>query len=168
LKIYVAKLLIIFLYGVLLAIIAILFTFILKFVLLGNKYSWLTTYLGRGTLLHILILNMVGTIVYSTFIVTLSFMLIMLVRVNVAVIGIGLAIGFLGSSISVALMKSFSSLVGILKWNPLNMIFVMQQLSNSSYAHISNLSTVQIVLATILYGSIFAEVGFVLFKHRRV
>lgn len=167
LKIYVSKFLVIFLYGVLLTIIATFFTFVLKTVLVGSKYNWLTDFDGRGPLLNILMLNMVGAVIYSFFIVALSFMLIMLVKVNAAVIGIGLALGFLGASISSALMKTFPGLAAVIRWNPLNMIFVTQQLANKSYADISNLGGLQIICGTIIYGLIFAMVGYVLFKHRR-
>ncbi|RRG04088.1 MAG: ABC transporter permease [Lactobacillus sp.] len=168
LKIYLAKFLVVFLYGVLLAAIAILFTFILKIILVGNKYRWLADYTGHESLLDSLTLHIVGTIIYSFFIVALSFMLIMLIKVNAAVIGIGLALGFLGASISTALMKTFSTLLAVIKWNPLNMIFVTQQLANRSYANLSQLNGWQIIVGTIGYGLVFATLGYVLFKHRRI
>lgn len=168
LKIYLAKFLIIFLYGVLLAVVAILFTFMLKIILVGNQYQWLADYAGHNSILESLMLHILGMVIYSFFIVALSFMLIMLVKINAAVIGIGLAIGFLGASISTALLKTFPTLTAVIKWNPLNMIFVTQQLANRSYANLSQLNEWQIILGTVGYGLVFAALGYVLFKHRRI
>lgn len=168
LKIYIFKFLVVFLYGILLTGLATIFTLLLKIIFVGNKYSWTSYLSGRGPLIRLLALNMTGTIIYAFFIVSLSFMLIMLTRINAVVIGTGLAMGFLGASISVALMKSFANLVSILKWNPLNMIFITQQLANNSYAKVSNLSSFQIIEGNLLYGIIFATLGYILFRYRRV
>ncbi|MBM6439409.1 ABC transporter permease [Lacticaseibacillus rhamnosus] len=168
LKIYIAKFLTIFLYGVFLTIVAALFTIILKLILTGDQYHWLADFNKNGSLLTTFMLNMAGTLIYSFFVEALSFMLIMLIKVNTAVIGIGLAIGFFGASISVALTKTFTTLIGVVKWNPLNMIFVTQQLSNASYINLSQLDNLQIIGGTILYGLIFAFLGYGLFKRRRI
>lgn len=87
LKIYLAKFLVIFIYGLLLTLVAILNTVLLKFLLAGDIHNktWVTD----------LLFNMMGEVVYAVFIVGLSFMLIMLVRNNAVVICVGLALGFL-------------------------------------------------------------------------
>lgn len=166
--IYAAKLMTILLYGVLLTGVATLVTFILKALLVGNRYSWLTTQVDHRPLVSVLLMNVVGTLVYACFVVTLACLLVMLIRVNAVVIGIGLAIGFLGAGISVDLMKALSSWVTILRWGPLNMIFVTQQLANSPYARVSHLSNTAIIGGTLVYAILFAWLGYWLFKHRRV
>ncbi|WP_304057495.1 ABC transporter permease [Levilactobacillus namurensis] len=166
--IYGAKLVVILLYGVALTCIATLVTFILKFLMVGQRYDWLTTQINQRPLITELLLNVCGTLIYACFIVTLASLLIMLIRINAAVIGIGLAIGFLGAGISVALMAALTPWSGILKWGPLNMIFITQQLSNPSYTQISHLTNPAIMGGTLAYAALFTWLGYLLFKHRHV
>lgn len=168
LSLYLAKFLVVFLYSVLLAGISLVVTFGLKIILIGGKYSWVMPINGRQSLLTALLLNLAGTLIYGLFIISLAFMLLMLVKLNAAVVGIGFAIGFIGASLSRAFIGAFPQLSGIAKWNPLNMIFVSQQLADPKYARLSLLSNSQIILATILYALLFIVIGFNLFKRRRV
>ncbi len=167
-QIYLAKLLVVWVYSMVLILIAALFTVILKFLLVGQQYAWLAPVIDHQTRLALLLGNSLGTLVYALFIVTLAFMLIMLLRLNAAVIGVGLSMGFMGAGFSVALMKSFASLVPIIRWNPLNMIFVTQQLANPPYAAVSHLSNGEIIGGNIIYAIIFTILGYYLFKHRRI
>ena len=165
-QIYLAKLTIVWLYSLVLTLIATLLTIVLKSLLVRTPWSALIS--NHQTLLTLLTGNVIGTTVYALFIVTLSFMLIMLIKINVAVIGIGLALGFLGSGISVALMETFTSLISILRWNPLNMIFITQQLANPAYATVSHLSFFEIIGGNLIYAAIFVILGYGLFKKRRI
>lgn len=94
--------------------------------------------------------------------------MITLIRVNAAVIGIGLAIGFLGLDISSAFITAFPVLTMITKWNPLNMISVMGQLADSSYIRFSLLSSSQLIYGNLIYAVIFLISGYFLFKKRHV
>lgn len=165
-QIYWAKLMIVWLYSLVLTVIATLLTIVLKFLLIRTPWSALIS--KHQTLLTLLTGNVIGTVIYALFIVTLSFMLIMLIKINVAVIGIGLALGFLGAGISVALMGAFTSLISILRWNPLNMIFITQQLANPAYAAVSHLSSFEIIGGNLSYAAIFIILGYGLFKKRRI
>ncbi|WP_211089733.1 ABC transporter permease [Levilactobacillus tujiorum] len=165
-QIYWAKLMIVWLYSLVLTVIATLLTIVLKFLLIRTPWSALIS--KHQTLLTLLTGNVIGTVIYALFIVTLSFMLIMLIKINVAVIGIGLALGFLGAGISVALMGAFTSLIPILRWNPLNMIFITQQLANPAYAAVSHLSFFEIIGGNLSYAAIFIILGYGLFKKRRI
>lgn len=167
-QVYFAKLLVIWLYSVVLTLVALLFTLLLKTLLVGSQHAWLTPVIGQHTQLALLLGNVLGTLVYALFIVTLSFMLMMLLRLNAAVIGVGLALGFLGAGISVALMQSLGALATFIRWNPLNMIFVTQQLANPPYAAVSQLSNAEIISGNLLYAGLFGLIGYWLFKHRRV
>lgn len=167
-QIYLAKLLVVWIYGVVLTAIAGLFTLGLKLLLVGHQYPWLTTVNGHHTQLVLLAGNILGTLVYTLFIVTLAFLLVMVLKINAAVIGVGLALGFLGASISVALMKTFATWATVIRWNPLNMIFVTQQLANPPHASVSHLSNAAIIGGNLLYALIFLLMGYALFKHRRV
>lgn len=167
-QIYLAKLLIVWLYSVILTLIATFFTIVLKSWLVGsNQLSWSALIIDRQTQLSLLIGNVLGTLIYALFIVTLSFMLIMLLKLNAAVIGVGLALGFLGAGFSIAFMKSFITLIPLFRWNPLNMIFITQQLANPSFAAISHLSNGEIIVGNLIYSVIFTILGYDLFKKRR-
>ncbi|RMC39100.1 MULTISPECIES: ABC transporter permease [unclassified Lactobacillus] len=167
LKIYLAKLIVVFVYGFILTIGAILFTFILNWLFVPGGFSWGAAFHAH-TLRDALILNMFGEVIYSVFIIGLSFMLTMLVKINAVVICIGLALAFFGASLSAGLMSSLPSLVKIIKWNPLNMIFISQQLTRSSIILKSNLTNMQLIVTTLIYGILFAIIGYYLFKNRRV
>lgn len=167
LRIYLAKFFVIFLYTIFLIIAAVLLTFLLSSVFVPGKYHWTEVIQGHSIIGDLLI-NMGATLLYCFFITGLSFMLIMLVRVNAIVICIGLFLGYVGASISVALMEVFPSAISITKWNPLSMIFISQQLTRSSLAATSHLSNIQLVVATIMYGIVFGIIGYYMFKHRRI
>lgn len=165
-QIYWAKLTIIWLYSFVLTLIATILTVILKSLLVKTPWSALIS--NHQTQLFLLTGNIIGILIYSLFIITLSFMLIMLIKINAAVIGVGLALGFLGAGVSVALMGAFTPLITILRWNPLNMIFVTQQLTNPSYATVSHLNSIEIIGGNLIYAVIFVILGYHLFKKRRI
>lgn len=167
LKIYLAKFLVVFCYSIALALGAILLTFLLSLLTVPGQYHWLAYYQGH-TILTDLLLNLFGAVIYCFFIVGLSVMLIMLVKANTVVICIGLVLAYFGASFSTALMHTFPTAVEILKWNPLNMIFISQQLTRGSFALKSNLTNFQLIIATVVYGIIFGLLGYYLFKRRRV
>lgn len=167
LKIYLAKFIVVFVYSLILTVLAILFTFILNELFIPVTLKWDVNFY-RYTLWSAFLLNMMGTVIYSFFIVGLSFMLIMLVKVNAVVICVGLALAFFGTSFSIGIMEALPSLINITKWNPLSMIFISQQLTRNSLSLRSNLTDIQLIMATFIYGILFAILGFYLFKHRRV
>lgn len=165
--IYFTKMLVITFYGLFLVVMSVILTFILKAFMVGSRFSWSST-VGQHSLLLDLILNAVGTFVYILFIVTLAFLLIVLIRVNAAVVGIGLAIGFLGSGFSSVIMDALPNLITILRWNPLNMIIVINQLANGSFAKYSSLNSVELIIANLVYAIFFSIIGDIVFKNRRV
>ncbi|MFT0650658.1 ABC transporter permease [Lactiplantibacillus plantarum] len=161
--IYGTKLEVILLYGVLLTVIAMLFTFVLKFLTVGQHYSWLTTQIDHRAMITVL-----GTLIYACFMVTLASLLFMLIRVNTVVIGTGLAVGFLGAGVSVGLMEALPSWVNVLRWGPLNMIFITQQLASTTDTQVSHLTNPAIIGGTLAYAVLFFCLGYLLFKHRCV
>ncbi|KRM40613.1 ABC transporter permease [Lentilactobacillus parafarraginis] len=167
-KIYMAKFLIIVLYGVALLLVSIVTTMIFKVTFVGGQYHWTEAY-QQSNLIGTLFLNLIGTFIYVLFIVSFAFLLITLIKNNPAVVGIGLAIVFLGSPFSSMIMSGFSAWIPILRWNPLNMIYVMNQMAMPRvFAKVSYLSTFQIVLGNIVYIVGFILVGCLLFKKQRV
>ncbi|KZE01387.1 ABC transporter permease protein [Lactiplantibacillus plantarum] len=157
--IYGTKLEVILLYGVLLTVIAMLFTFVLKFLTVGQHYSWLTTQIDHRAMITVLLINVLGTLIYACFMVTLASLLFMLIRVNTVVIGTGLAVG---------LMEALPSWVNVLRWGPLNMIFITQQLASTTDTQVSHLTNPAIIGGTLAYAVLFFCLGYLLFKHRCV
>ncbi|GHP13211.1 membrane protein [Lentilactobacillus fungorum] len=165
--IYFAKLIVMLIYGVLMLIFGMFLTVILKAVMVGGKYRWGEPY-GQHRLWIDLLLNTTGTLIYLIFIIAVAFLLIVLIRVNAAVVGIGLVIIFMGADFSSLVMSALPHFGAIIKWNPLNMVFVINQLANSSYEKFSNLSLPQIITGNLIYAVIFIAIGDALFKSRRV
>ncbi|EHO51799.1 ABC transporter permease [Lentilactobacillus kisonensis] len=166
--IYTAKMLVIILYGLALMVLSFLITVIFKALFVGNRYQWTTSF-KHSDLINALLMSLTGSFIYILFIVTLAFFLISWIKNNPAVVGIGLAIIFLGAAFSSVIMGNFPSLIPLLKWNPLNMIYVINQLMIPGYfSKISYLSTDQIIIANIAYMIIFSVFGYLIFKKRRV
>ncbi|WP_054735759.1 hypothetical protein [Lentilactobacillus parafarraginis] len=142
-------------------------TLIFKMIFVGNHYSWTTIYQQHHLIVG-LTLNMVGAVIYMLFIIALAFLLITVIRVNAAVVGIGLAIGFFGAGLSSFMMGAFPGLTAIIKWNPLNMINIIGQLANANDSKFSLLTDSQLIWANLTYVLIFLIVGMVVFKRQRV
>ena len=167
-QVYLAKLLVLWLYSLVLTGLATVFTVVLKTIFVGHRYGWFHPVAHHQTLFALLSGNVLGTLLYTLFIVALSLLLITLVKSNAIVIGIGLALGFMGAGFSVAFMHTFAAQVALIRWNPLNMIFITQQLANPPYAAISHLGNGQVISGTLLYTVAFILVGYWLFKKRPV
>ncbi|KRM41820.1 ABC transporter permease [Lentilactobacillus parafarraginis] len=165
--IFFAKFLVISLYGGLLTVMSLVVTLIFKMIFVGNHYSWTTIYQQHHLIVG-LTLNMVGAVIYMLFIIALAFLLITVIRVNAAVVGIGLAIGFFGAGLSSFMMGAFPGLTAIIKWNPLNMINIIGQLANANDSKFSLLTDSQLIWANLTYVLIFLIVGMVVFKRQRV
>jgi ABC-2 type transport system permease protein len=166
-SIYFAKLIVVVSYGTLLVAVGILLTFVLKVLFIGNRYSWEVNY-GQHTLIANLFFNVAGSLLYMIFIVTLAFFLISLIRANAVVVGIGLAMGFFGSGLSNFVMSALPGFSDVIKWNPLNMINIINQLSNSRMTQFSSLSDMELVIGNIVYSVIFVIIGDMVFKCRHV
>ena len=166
-QIYFAKFWVVLIYSFFLTVIAFLLTLILSMFFNAARYDWLVTK-NINNLLNGLLANLAGALIYSFFSIGLSFMLIMLVKNNAVVVCFGIVLAFFGASFSRGLMQSFPNFISTIKWNFLNMIFISQQLSNPNLSLKSNLSSVELIIANIVYGIIFVVWGYYLFKHRRV
>lgn len=158
-NIYFSKIIVLVLYSVLLSFCGVIFTILEA----AFSHQLLTV-----NVLRTLLFNTFGTLLYSIFIVTLSLLLISLVKVDAIVIVIGLMLGFLGATFSNILMSLFHTWSRAIRWNPLNMIYVINQLSDPKYFKYSSLSNLELVLGTASYAIIFLIIGYWTFKKRRV
>lgn len=166
-QIYFSKFLVVLVYSFLLTVIAFLLTLMLSVIFNTGRYDWLAVHNGH-TLLNGLLTNLAGALIYSFFSIGLSFMLIMLVKNNAVVVCFGIVLAFFGASFSRGLMQSFPNFISTIKWNFLNMIFISQQLSNPNLSLKSHLSSLELIIANIIYGIAFMVLGYYLFKHRQV
>ena len=166
-QIYFAKFLVVLIYSFFLTVIAFLLTLILSMFFNATRYDCLVNQKGQ-ILLNNLLINLAGALIYSFFSIGLSFMLIMLVKNNAIVVCFGIVLAFFGASFSKGLMQTFPHFISTIKWNFLNMTFISQQLSNPSLSLKSNLSSLELIIANIVYGIVFMVLGYYLFKHRRV
>ena len=160
--IYFSKMLVLIIYTAILLILSLFVTFVLKEITVGGQYNW-------EDLIANLSLNIVGSLIYEVFIITLALFLISIFKNNSAVIVLGLFNSFLGSSMSSAIMDDFNGVNSILKWNPFNMIYIMNQLSSTkNFFALSHLTNIQIIMGNLLYIIIFIIFGYLAFKKRQV
>lgn len=164
---YVAKFIVLLVYSAILLVFGTIFTFIIKALMIGSKYSWLDTYHGC-TLIKAMLINMVGTMIYLVFIIALALMLILIIKSNAVVIMIVLAIGFTGENASSLALNVFPALRPILAWSPLNMINVITQLSDNSVMKYTYLTNLELIIGNLIYAAIFFYIGLLLFKKQPI
>lgn len=161
--VFFTKLIVLLLYGVGLLLISFLFALGLKLLLVNSRFTWGAAF-HQHTLIQALVLNLSGVGIYLLFTVTLSLLLVSLTKSNATVIIIGLFIGFLGADISGVMMQAFPGLGHVIAWNPLNMINVITQLSNSGVMKTTLLSNGELVMGNLIYAFIFLVAGLWAFK----
>lgn len=166
-SVFLSKLITLILYSFLLLLASFVFAVILKLVFVNQKFSWGLIY-HQHTLITDLLLNLVGVALYLIFTITLSLLLISLIRSSAVVIVVGLFIGFLGSTSSAFIMQLLPGLKPVLAWNPLNMINVIVQLSNAGLSQTTALSNGQIITGTLLYALLFLVLGLWTFNKRHL
>lgn len=159
--IYITKLIILIGYGFTLLISGFLCSLIFM-QLFGKHYSWSSNFHGH-TLISALILNNLGAATYLLFTISLSLLLVILLKSNSIVIIAGLAIDFLGANFSSLLMGVLPK--QIWAWNPLNMINIIIQLSNQNTTLITHLSNFALILGNVCYALLFIILGLWFFKN---
>lgn len=166
-SVFISKFIALIIYNLFLLICSFTFAIILKLILVNDKFTWNTVYHGY-TLIMDLCINLAGVAIYLLFIITFSLMLIVMVKSSAIVIVVGLFIGFLGSTFSDVFMKALPGLKSILAWNPLNMINIIVQLSNTSISKTSALTDGELITGTLIYSIIFLLIGIYAFNKRRL
>lgn len=159
--IYFAKLITLVVYGITLLLAGFICSLILM-LLLGNNYSWSDNFHGYS-LITALGYNFLGAFIYLLFTISLSLLLVILLKSNSIVIIIGLAVDFLGANFSGLLMNILPK--QLWAWNPLNMINIIVQLSNQSVIKITHLSNFELFLGNGCYTLLFIILGLWAFKN---
>ncbi|WP_431814886.1 ABC transporter permease [Limosilactobacillus portuensis] len=159
--IYLAKLITLVAYGITLLLAGFVCSLILM-LFLGNNYSWSASFHGYP-LIVALGYNFLGAFIYLMFTISLSLLLVILLKSNSIVIIIGLAVDFLGANFSGLLMNILPK--QLWAWNPLNMINIIVQLSNQSTIKITHLSNFELLLGNGCYTLLFIILGLWAFKN---
>ncbi|AEJ23585.1 hypothetical protein WKK_03555 [Weissella koreensis KACC 15510] len=159
LTIYINKLFIASIYSVLLILFSLIIT-----VIFGYIFG-LSVNIDQ---IDKLIINLSGTLIYSFFMISLAFLLLSILKSNIAVVGCGLFIGFIGTTISGFIEQLIPFLHSILKWNPLNMIYIISKLNSPDFKYVSGLSSLNLILGNIIYTILFIYLGYFLFKNRKI
>ncbi|HJA47248.1 MAG TPA: ABC transporter permease [Candidatus Limosilactobacillus excrementigallinarum] len=161
--VFLAKFFVLIIYGFWLVLIGFLFALIIKIGLVGNQFSWQIVY-HQHPLINDLLLNLLGVAVYLIFTTALTLLLIALFKSSAVVIVIGLFIGFLGANFSGIAMQAFLHFQKIITWNPLNMINVINQLSDAGMNKITALTDAELVIGNLVYAAIFLFIGLIVFR----
>ncbi|MBD8085056.1 ABC transporter permease [Limosilactobacillus sp. c9Ua_26_M] len=161
LTIYLAKLITLVVYGIALLVAGFVCSLVLM-LFLGNNYSWSDSFHGNS-LITALGYNFLGAFIYIMFTISLSLLLVILLKSNSIVIIIGLAVDFLGANFSGLLMNILPK--QLWAWNPLNMINIIVQLPNQSTIKITHLSNFELILGNGCYTLLFIILGLWAFKN---
>jgi ABC-2 type transport system permease protein len=161
-SVFLAKLVTLILYSLLLLLASFVFALIIKLLFVNSKFSWGFVY-HQHPLITDLVINLAGVALYLMFSITLSLMLISMIKSSAVVIVIGLFVGFLGAPISAFMLNTLPGLANILAWNPFNMINIIQ-LADPSIHQISMLTNGELIAGNLIYTLLFLLIGLWAFK----
>jgi ABC-2 type transport system permease protein len=165
-SIYLAKMLVMVVYDVILLLIGMAFTFVLKALMASGKGNWSDIYQYHHSLFASFSIDMLGVFSFTLLMLSIVFLLASAISNTLLAIGIGVLISYFGQPFAGIFMSlGFTS---ILKWNPLNMMNLTSQLMDHSYIDVTKLSIPQLSLGTAVYVVIFFAWGYVLFKKKKV
>lgn len=167
LYVYFAKLVTIFIYNLILHLIAMLFTFILTLTPIVSSFSWLAVYQHHQPL----IVNMLATtgldLVTSTFIISMIFLTSCIINSNAVVVTFNIVVIYMGAYVSYHFLLDNAKLAYLLKWNPFNMTNLTQQYYNSAMVQATSLSVFQLTIGTLAYSLLFFALGYLVFRKKR-
>lgn len=164
-EIFASKVITLFLFSIVNYVLIFLYTLILKFVLFSNVA--LDAKVGKTTVLGQLGLDLVGSFIGIWLILALVLLIANLFKTGSAAITIGILSYFAASILQIA--QSFAiEKWNWLKWNPLNMLNVGAQISDSTFKSVTKLSTPLLTTGSLVYTVIFLLIGYYIFKKRNV
>lgn len=106
-------------------------------------------------------------LIASTLIISLIFLISCLINNNAVVITANLCIFFMGGGLSADLLRSGSHWLELIKWNPLNMINLVTQYYNyPAYHPTSHLNNLQLLTGSLAYIFFFLILGYLIFKKK--
>ena len=166
-QVLISKWLTMLLYSVYLFVLTFGYSLILKFALFNSKIDLANNYGRAHSLLVSTVLSYAGQFVSLWMILSLVLLLSTLFKSNAAAISIGI-IGYFALSMVSQLMLLAIQKWNWLKWNPLNMMNLGNQVLDSSFKKLTLLSTTQMTWGCLVYTAVFLFISYVVFKKRSV
>lgn len=168
--VFFAKFLTLFIYNVILHVIAMLLTVLLNIVpIINNPVSWTAIYKYHQPLVVNMFMNTGVDLVTSTFIISLICLFSCLINSNTVVIAINALLIFMGSSLSSNLLLAHVGPSSIIRWNPFNMLNLTNQYYNYATYHVgSMLSNGQLLTGTTCYTIIFTLAAYWCFQRKHL
>lgn len=167
---FLAKVITLFLYDILLHLVAIIYTMILSITTLNiNISSWFNIYQYNEPLIINLLKTSMLDIIATTIVISFVFLLSILIKSSEVVTTVSILTVFMGNGISNSIIYSYKSLMNIARWNPLNISthLTTQYYNYNSYHDITRLSNVQMLYGGIGYIILFLLISFIIFKRKR-
>lgn len=168
--VFFAKFLTLFIYNVILHVVAMLLTVLLNIVpILNNPVSWTAIYKYHQPLVVNMFMNAGVDLVTSTLIISLICLFSCLINSNTVVIAINALLIFMGTGLSSDLLLAHVGPSSIIRWNPFNMLNLTNQYYNYATYHITSmLSNGQLLTGTICYTVIFTLLAYWCFQRKRL
>ena len=165
--IYLAKLIVLFGYNIVLHLFALGLTILFNTLAIGGHANWLTTYQYHQSLLTNTIMTATIDLGMSLMLIGFLFLLSCLLTNNAVVITTSITIVFMGQALSSKLLNEHPQFGSWLKFNPLNMLNLTFQYANYPVYHkLTQLTNGQLLLGTLGYAVLFLWLGNWCFKRR--
>lgn len=119
-----------------------------------ESWNWLGTTIESNSVFLLLLISLVILISY-------------IAKSSGAAIGLGVAALF-GSSIIQALAINFIPKYEWLKWTPLNFFITNNQIISGAFSKITQFSTNQMILGTVIYSMLFYIIAYYVFKKKNI
>lgn len=166
-QILVSKWITMLLYSIYFYVLAFVWSLLLKVVLFNDKFQLSDTYQSGHSVIEAQWLGIIGTFLTVWLVLSLVLLLANIFKSTAAAISIGI-IGYFALSIISNVMFLLMQKWEWLKWNPLNMMNLPQQLLSDSVHKMTLLSTPEMVCGSLVYTAIFMAISYVVFKRRSV
>ncbi|WP_311407434.1 ABC transporter permease [Liquorilactobacillus uvarum] len=157
-----------FIYSLYFYVLSFVFSVILKVVLFNSKFSFSDIYTNDQSVMHVTLVTYAGNFVGLWLLLSLVLLLANVFKSSAAAISVGI-VGYFATSIVSSLMFMLINKWEWLKWNPLNMLNLSDQLSNSTViGTLTRLSNTELVWGNLVYTGIFLFLGYLVFRRRNV
>lgn len=166
-QVLMSKWLVMFAYSLYLYILAFVLTIILKVSLFNNTFAFSKIGAGGHTLIENVGITMSGQYIGLWLILSLVLLLATMFKSATVAVSVGF-IGYFASSVIANLMFTLIAKWEWLKWNPINMLSLTDQITDSTYKTFTRLSTDQLLLGNVGYVIVFLFLGYLIFRKRNV
>lgn len=165
-QVLISKWLTMFLCSLYFVCLSLIVTVMLTLTVFGHDVT-LGTAVSGMPLMNKLLLTTLGRFIGMWMILSLVFLLATLFKSSSAAISVGI-IGYFITSIISSLQILIIAKFDWLKWNPLNMLNLSNQLVLDTYQKLTKLSTSLLVVGNLVYMVIFFAIGWLIFNRRNV